>query len=222
MAFRIRSTMTTVLTLPIANTLMKNEPNKISIGTVTMASAISKIPKRKMSCPEEAVYQIGTLDNHVPPELLIEIVTEFMEIVNERFGSHVHILNWALHLDESTPHIHERHVFDCENQYGEIAPQQEKALEALEFELPEPEKPVGRKNNRKVTFDSACRVLLFDVAKKHGLQLEEEPEYGGRAYLEKQDYIIFKQKEQLAAQEQKLEELTMKIEDVDGRTHDED
>ena len=131
-------------------------------------------------------------------------------------GSHVHILNWALHLDESTPHIHERHVFDCENQYGEIAPQQEKALEALGFELPEPEKPVRRKNNRKMTFDSACRVLLFDVAKKHGLQLEEEPEYGGRAYLEKQDYIIFKQKEQLAAQEQKLEELTMKIEDVEA------
>ena len=39
-----------VLTLPTANTLTKNEPNKISIGTVTMASAISKIPKRKMSC----------------------------------------------------------------------------------------------------------------------------------------------------------------------------
>ena len=93
---------------------------------------------------------------------------------------------------------------------------QEKALEALGFELPEPEKPVGRKNNRKMTFDSACRVLLFDVAKKHGLQLEEEPEYGGRAYLEKQDYILFKQKEQLAAQEQKLEELTMKIEDVEA------
>mgnify|MGYP000517885910 CR=1 FL=1 len=45
-----------------------------------------------------------------------------------------------------------------------------------------------------MTFDSACRVLLFDVAKKHGLQLEEEPEYGGRAYLEKQDYILFKAK----------------------------
>ncbi len=62
--------------------------------------------KSKKTCPEETVYQIGTLDNHVPPELLIEIVTEFMEIVNERFGSHVHILNWALHLDECTPHIH--------------------------------------------------------------------------------------------------------------------
>ena len=36
----------------IANSehITKNEPNKISIGTVTMASAISKIPIRKMSC----------------------------------------------------------------------------------------------------------------------------------------------------------------------------
>ena len=39
--------------------------------------------------------------------------------------------------------------------------------------------------------------------------------YGGRAYLEKQDYILMKQKEQLAVQEQKLEELTLKIEDVE-------
>ena len=67
-----------------------------------------------------------------------------------------------------------------------------------------------------MTFDSVCRVLLFEIAKKHGLLLEEEPEYGGRAYLEKQDFIIAKQKEQLAAQERKLENLTMKIEDVEA------
>ena len=172
--------------------------------------------KSKKTCPEESIFQIGTLDNHVSPELLFDVVTEFMIEINEIFGSHVHILDWALHLDESTPHIHERHVFDCENQYGEIAPQQEKALEALGFELPDPEKPPGRKNNRKMTFDSVCRVLLFEIAKKHGLLLEEEPEYGGRAYLEKQDFIIAKQKEQLAAQERKLEDLTMKIEDVEA------
>ena len=38
------------------------------------------------------------------------------------------VLDWALHLDESTPHIHERHVFDCENKHGEVAPQQEKEI----------------------------------------------------------------------------------------------
>ena len=57
--------------------------------------------------------------------------------------------------------------------------------------------------------------MLFDIAKKHGLHLEQEPEYGGRAYLEKQDFILAKQKEQLEVQEQKLEELTLKIEDVE-------
>lgn len=98
---------------------------------------------------------------------------------------------------------------------AEICPQQEKALEELGFELPDPTKKQGRHNNRKMTFDSACRAMLFDIAQKHGLHLEQEPEYGGRAYLEKQDFILAKQKEQMEVQEQKLEELTLKIEDVE-------
>ena len=175
----------------------------------------SDILKHKKTCPEETIYQIGTLDNHISPDILLQIVMDFMVEITERFGAHVHILDWALHLDESTPHIHERHVFDCENQYGELFPQQEKALEKLGFDLQNPEKPAGRNNNRKMVFDSACRALLFDIAKSYGLQLEEEPEYGGRKYLEKQDYILAKQKEQLKLQEQKLEELNFKIQDVE-------
>ena len=71
-----------------------------------------------------------------------------IEKFKAKYGDHVHVLDWALHLDESTPHIHERHVFDCENKYGEVAPQQEKALESLGFELPDPDKPLSRRNNR--------------------------------------------------------------------------
>ena len=137
-----------------------------------------------------------------------------MDEFHERFGKHVHILDWALHLDEGTPHIHERHVFDCENKYGEIAPQQEKALDALGFELPKPDKPFGRYNNRKITFDAACRTMLFEIAKRHGLELDEVPEYGGRAYLEKQDYIMAKQKEQLAQQEKAVQEQTAQLENL--------
>ena len=119
--------------------------------------------------PEETIYQLGTLDDHASAEDLLNIVTEFIDEFKARFGDHVHVLDWALHLDESTPHIHERHVFDCENKYGEIAPQQEKALEALGFELPDPAKPLSRRNNRKITFDAACRKMLFEIAKRHGL-----------------------------------------------------
>ena len=160
----------------------------------------------KKTCPEESIYQLGTLEIHALPKELFQIATEFMDEFHERFGKHVHILDWALHLDEGTPHIHERHVFDCENKYGEIAPQQEKALEALGFELPKPDKPLGRYNNRKITFDAACRTMLFEIAKRHGLELDEVPEYGGQAYLEKQDYILKKQNERIAEQKKELQE----------------
>ena len=165
---------------------------------------VEDLLKNKKTCPEETLYQIGTMEESAPPEVLFAIVREFQEEFDRRFGSHVHIIDWALHLDEATPHIHERHVFDCENRYGELCPQQEKALEELGIPLPNPDKPKGKHNNRKQTFDAVCRALLFDIARKHGLHLEEEPSYGGRAYLEKQDYILMKQKEQMQKQEQML------------------
>ena len=163
------------------------------------------IRHNKKTCPEETLYQIGTMEEHVDPKVLFEVVTEFIAELNDRFGDHIHILDWALHQDEKTPHIHERHVFDCEDAHGDLYPQQEKALEALGFELPDPEKKAGRYNNRKMVFDAACRALLFDICKRHGMHLEEEPSYGGRAYLEKQDYIRMKQKEQIFEQEMMIE-----------------
>ena len=182
--------------------------------------SVEDLLKNNKTCPEETIFQIGTVEESVSYEILLAVVQDFTKQFTNRFGSHVHILDWALHLDEGTPHIHERHVFDCENKYGEICPQQEKALEELGIALPKPDKPKGRNNNRKQTFDAICRTMLFDITRKYGLHLEEEPSYGGRDYLEKQDYILMKQKEQLATQEQKLEELTLKIEDVETLLED--
>ena len=176
---------------------------------------IEDLLEGKKTCPEETIYQLGTLDEHASSEDLMNIVTEFIGEFKAKYGERVHVLDWALHLDESTPHIHERHVFDCENKYGEVSPQQEKALEALGFDLPDPGKPLSRRNNRKITFDAACRKMLFEIAKRHGLELEEEAEYGNREYLEKQDFILAKQKEQLAAQQNRLDELTLKVNDME-------
>lgn len=176
----------------------------------------------KKTCPEESLIQIGTMEQSISPWVLTKIAVEFFEEFERRFGEHIHILDWSLHLDEATPHIHERHVFDCENRYGEIEPKQGKALEALGFDLPHPDQKAGKMNNRKMTFDAACRAMLFDICRKHGLHLDQEPEYGGRAYLEKQDYILMKQKEKMAEQdkeisgkESELETLTVRIEDTE-------
>ena len=192
----------------------QNERNAKIRHTERNRSIPDLLSSRK-TCPEETIYQLGTKDDHISGEVLLAVVTEFIEEFKAKFGEHVYVLDWALHLDESTPHIHERHVFDSENRYGEVAPQQEKALEALGFDLPDPAKPLSRRNNRKITFDAACRKMLFEIAKRHGLELEEEAEYGSRKYLEKQDFILAKQKEQLAAQQDKLDELTLKVSDME-------
>lgn len=176
----------------------------------------------KRLCPEETIYQIGTKEDSVSPEILLEIVGEFMMELDRRFGEHVHVIDWALHLDESTPHIHERHVFDYVNRYGEVEPKQEKALEALGFEVPNPEKKVSRSNNRKMVFDDACRTILFGICKKHGLEIEEEPDPGnrGRSYLEKNDYIIQKQKKVIEEQSATIEEKSQELESVSLRLED--
>ena len=197
----------------------QNERNAKIRHTERNRSIPDLLSSRK-TCPEETIYQLGTLDEHASAEDLLNIVTEFIEEFKAKFGEHVHVLDWALHLDESTPHIHERHVFDCENRYGEVAPQQEKALETLGLELPDPGKPLSRRNNRKIAFDAACRKMLFEIAKRHGLDLEEEAEYGSRKYLEKQDFILAKQKEQLTAQQDRLDELTLKVSDMETLLED--
>lgn len=174
------------------------------------------------TCPEESLIQIGSMERHVDRLTLLKIAADYFEEYQKRFGEHIHILDWGLHCDESTPHIHERHVFDCENRYGEIQPHQKNALEALGIPLPYPDQKESKTNNRKVMFDSICRTMLMDIAKAHGLIMQEEPQYGGREYLEKQDYIMMHQKEMIERQQNQIAEkaaelnsLTVQIEDTE-------
>jgi len=178
---------------------------------------VADLLKNNKTCPEESIYQIGTVDESVSGEILVKIATDFFAEMEEKFGSHVHILDWALHLDEGTPHIHERHVFDCENKYGELCPQQEKALEELGIPLPNPDKKKGKNNNRKQTFDAECRKMLFRICAKHNLHLQMEPTYGGRGYLEKQDFIIEKQKEKISVQREILTETVQAVEEQEKK-----
>lgn len=69
---------------------------------------VEDLLKNRKTCPEETIYQIGTIEESAPPEILLQIANDFFGEMKNRFGTHVHILNWALHLDEGTPHIQER------------------------------------------------------------------------------------------------------------------
>ena len=72
---------------------------------------VEDVLKNNKTCPEESVLQLGNIDHAVTPDVLAKVVAEFFDEFNKRYGSHIHILDWALHLDEGTPHVHERHAF---------------------------------------------------------------------------------------------------------------
>lgn len=172
------------------------------------------------TCPEETIYQIGNMDEYADPKKLAMVAYDYFEEHRKRYGDHVHILNWALHLDESTPHIHERHVFDVVNKYGERCPKQEQACREMGFLLPDPDKKPGRFNNRKMSYDRECRQLLMEICKKHGLEIEEEPVYGGRAYMEKQDYIVDKLNTKAADMQEMLNDTQAFIDEMADKTYE--
>ena len=55
--------------------------------------------------------------------------------------------------------------------------------------------------------------MLFSICAKHNLHLQIEPTYGGRGYLEKQDFIIENQKEKISVQKEILTETAGVIEE---------
>ncbi len=193
----------------------QNERNAKIRHTERNRSIPDLLSSRK-TCPEETIYQLGTLDEHASAEDLLNIVTEFIEAFKSKFGEPRSCTGLGVASGRKhTPHPRASCVRLRETSTARSLPSRKRHLEALGFDLPDPDKPLSRRNNRKITFDAACRKMLFEIAKRHGLELEEEAEYGNRKYLEKQDFILAKQKEQLAAQQNKLDELTLKVNDME-------
>ena len=150
---------------------------------------MEEVVTNKKWCPEETIYQIGNIDGTVDYKELAMVVTETMQEIDTRFGKYCKTMDWGLHIDEKTPHIHERHVFFAPDEYGFDMPQQEEACRRMGLELPDKESESGRYNNRKMTFDKECRAIFLEKCKEHGIELEVEPIYGGKKYQEKQEFI---------------------------------
>ena len=83
---------------------------------------VEQIRRDKRTCPEETIFQFGKEGIGATPEQLLDIFMAFKQQFEERYGKHVHMLDWAMHCDETTVHIQERHCFDYVNKYGEVEP----------------------------------------------------------------------------------------------------
>lgn len=128
--------------------------------------------------PEETILQIGTMGDNVDPETFRQAMERY--VAWERAWAKTHkqaaqVLDIALHLDEASPHAHIRRVWQYQDEAGTWHVGQNKALEAAGVELPDPDKPEGRFNNRKMTYDAMCRAKWLDICEEYGFEVEREP-----------------------------------------------
>ena len=145
----------------------------------------------KLTRPEEMILQVGNRDVRADEQSFIEALNDYLGRLdewNETHGGHMTILSMALHVDETTPHVHIRRVWDYTDRDGLTRLGQNRALEQAGVELPDPSKPVGRYNNRKMAFDKTAREMWHEACRAHGLEIETEP-VPDRRHQEKADYI---------------------------------
>lgn len=152
------------------------------------AKTMDEYRKNPQTCPEEVILQIGKLGDTIPADMMARIIQEQINWEQKQFPG-VRVLDVALHMDEQgAPHIHERRAWVYTDKAGNTAISQNKSLEQMGVELPNPDRPRGRFNNRKRTFSKRCREHLLQICKEHGLEIEEIPQEKSKSGRTLEDY----------------------------------
>lgn len=152
------------------------------------AKTMDEYRKSPQTCPEEVILQIGKMGDTIPADMMARIIQEQINWEQKQFPG-VKVLNVALHMDEQgAPHIHERRAWVYTDRDGNLAISQNKSLEQMGVELPNPNKPRSRFNNRKMTFSRMCREHLLQICREHGLEIEEIPQEKSRSGRTLEDY----------------------------------
>lgn len=167
------------------------------------AKTMDEYRKSPQTCPEEVILQIGKLGDTIPADMMARIIQEQINWEQKQFPG-VKVLNVALHMDEQgAPHIHERRAWVYTDRDGNLAISQNKSLEQMGVELPNPDRPRGRFNNRKQTFSRMCREHLLQICREHGLEIEEIPQEKSRSGLSHVAYMTRQEEEKAASAERR-------------------
>lgn len=163
--------------------------------------------------------------NEFMRRLLIKAFKLFMKALRQ-YRNNLTVLNCALHMDEpnGTPHLHIRSVLHYyDEQVGAEKVSANRALEKMGFECPNVQRPESRYNNRQMSFSSYQRRLWIECLANTLEEMKQKyPQYAkaidvvsdfelepmkNQKALEKNDYIIKKQEEELARRKRELEYL---------------
>lgn len=162
------------------------------------AKTMDEYRRSPQTCPEEVILMIGKAKDTIPADMMARIIQEQINWEQKQFPGG-RVLDVALHMDEQgAPHIHERRAWVYTDKDGNLGISQNKALEQMGVELPNPDKPRGRFNNRKQTFSRMCREHLLQICREHGLEIEEIPQEKSKSGLSHVAYMTRQEEEKAA------------------------
>lgn len=161
--------------------LAVDEINKryIAKGHREKCTTVEKLYIGARTKPRETILQIGKTGETVDRDTLLRCVGDYIAKLmkwSRAHGNCVHVLDFSIHMDEDTPHVHLRTVMDYDDN-GVRRINQTEALKRAGIEPPRPlaegEKET-RHNNRLMTFTAMQRELWQEVCKAQGLDIETE------------------------------------------------
>lgn len=175
--------------------------------------------QQKQSCPEETIYQVGTVKDHIEPKTLVSVYGEFLTWREQAYPQ-VAFLDMAVHLDESTPHIHERCVWIGHDADGSETVGQNKALQEMGIKRPDLSKPVSKYNNAKMTYTADCREHFQEICREHGINLEITPRQRSKSGLSLIEYKAQQEDKKIAEKNRELECLEAQCEVISAKSNE--
>lgn len=167
------------------------------------AKTMDEYRRSPQTCPEEVILMIGKAGDTIPADMMARIIQEQINWEQQQFPG-VKVLDVALHMDEQgAPHIHERRAWVYTDKNGNLAISQNRSLEQMGVELPNPDKPRSRFNNRKQVFSRMCREHLLQICREHGLEIEEIPQEKSKSGLSHVAYMTRQEEEKAADAERR-------------------
>lgn len=167
------------------------------------AKTMDEYRRSPQTCPEEVILMIGKAGDTIPADMMARIIQEQINWEQQQFPG-VKVLDVALHMDEQgAPHIHERRAWVYTDKAGNLAISQNRSLEQMGVELPNPDKPRSRFNNRKQVFSRMCREHLLQICREHGLEIEEIPQEKSKSGLSHVAYMTRQEEEKAADAERR-------------------
>lgn len=182
--------------------LDKKNENPLKHSQYARVQTMEQFIASPKSCPEETIIQIGKKGSSADRETLRQAVTEWIEWHKQQFPQAV-FLDAAAHYDEPdcADHWHVRKVWIGHKDGMEVVGQN-KALEEMGIERPNPNKKPSKWNNAKVTYSQICRDKWLDICQSHGLEIETEPLETSRTGLTHTEYKRRQEEEKAAAAKQ--------------------